>query len=602
MFNTYRVAVRLSLTENVALGLGNIARHLAGVNKGFDRLQERLNKIKKLTLVGTGMTAAGAFGLGIFDKMLKPATEYAHQLQQMNLAGMKHIEIIRATQAAWDATRTAPATSVSQNLAAIRELRMVFGDTRHAIENVATVQKMQAILQNMRGGRAGDEAYTIAKALELKGAVRTPGEFVAQADLMMKAMAAAGGKVVGTDFLQAFKYGRTATAGWSDAFTYTILPTLIQEMKSSGGGGGTGGPGNALMSAFSAIVGGTISQKALGVWQRLGLIDMNKAVWTTTHHLKGLAPGGIRGAALFQANPFEWTQQFLIPALAKAGYQTPEQQRQALQYLFPNRTAGFVMTQMATQAWKFKRDMGLIGQARGLSEYEHLLKNDPVMARQALTKQWESLLAILGYQIMPTLLSWTQKLIGGLRELAGWFHKHATLAKALMVALGGLSAALVVGGAIKLTAAAFQGLGLVLTAGGGLAGMLGGVATALGAVAVVVPTILAAAGAGYLGYKGGGYLNSGISWGLTKLRGRDTSLGTLIYEWAHPSEGNSYFNAAQAAKTRSLIHNHIHVDGHKIASIVTQRQSDTLFGPQRGSSAFDMSMMPPTVGLPIAGR
>lgn len=604
-FEAYKIAIKIALNNQVSSGLLAISQQMRKTGLDAEKLQLTLHKIKLLGMTGMAIGGAGFMGLGIISKMVKPASEYAHQLQQMNLAGMKHLEILKATNAAWDAAKAAPTTSVAQNLAAIRELRMVFGDTGHAIENVATVQKIQAILQNMRGGRAGDEAYTIAKALELKGAVRTPGEFMAQADLMMKAMAAAGGKVVGTDFLQAFKYGRTATAGWSDAFTYSILPTLIQEMKSSGGSG-TGGPGNALMSAFSAVVGGTISQKALGVWNRLGLIDPSKAVWTNVHSLKGLKPGGIRGAALFQSDPFQWTQQFLIPALQSAGYRSPEQQREALQYLFPNRTAGFVMSQMTTQAWKFQRDQKLIAQAQGLAGYDTLLKNDPEMASLALHKQWQSLLAILGFQIMPPLLQGTMWLVDHLRSMAHWAKENATLAKGLVIGFAALAGAMAISGTLLAVTAGFKAIVAVLTLAplGGVAGLAriaGAFTTIAGGLLVMAPTLLALSAAGYAGYKGGGYLNSGISWGLTKLRGRDTSLGTMLNEW-FGNEPTYHFDPVQAAKTRQTIQNNLHIDGRRFATIMTQEQSSSLFGPQRGASTFDMTMMPPSVGMPVMGR
>ena len=88
-----------------------------------------------------------------------------------------------------------------------------------------------------------------------------PAHFSSLIDSMFRAEQAMGGRITGADFLSAMKFGRGAALGWSDDFVSLYLPTLIQEMR-SGGGGGAGGPGNALMSAFQAIVGGTMSNKA----------------------------------------------------------------------------------------------------------------------------------------------------------------------------------------------------------------------------------------------------------------------------------------------------------------------------------------------------
>lgn len=483
-FDAYKIAIRLSLINNVSSGLLGLSTQFTKVHNDAQLVQKDLDKIKLTMLKGAALVGVGAFGLGMIGKTIGPAKEYAHQLALMNTAGMKHLEIVKATNAAWDAAKVVPTSSASENLASVRELRMVFGDTGHAIENMPVVQQLQAILRDVKGGKSGgrDEAYEVAKALELKGAVRTPEEFRVQADMMAKAIVASGGKVGATDFLGTFKYGRSATAGWSDAFSYTILPTLIQEMKTAGGSsGGAGGPGNALMSAYAAVVGGTIPQKSLKIWQKIGMLDPSKIVYDKVGSAKGVHPGGIMGSDEFQSNPYLWVQKFLVPALQKAGYKTAEQEKQALQYLFPNRTAGFVMTQMATQGWKFERDRKLIGEAQGLGAYQQLLKNDPEMAQMALHKQWESLLAILGYQIMPVLIKGMLALIDVMRGLAHWIKEYPGLAKTLMYALGGLSLAMAMGGSVLLLKGAFMGLQLVMgvTGGAGLIGKIGSLAMSL---------------------------------------------------------------------------------------------------------------------------
>ncbi len=599
MFEAYKIGIRLTLLNGVSAGLMSMVsgfqsldKQVSGVNRKLSDTEKAMIGIKRRMLVGGALAATGGFGLGIVAKTLPAAKEYAHQLALMNAAGMRHLEIVKATQAAWAASKTAPTSSVTENLAAIRDLRMVFGNTADATRYMPVVQKVQAILQNLRHGEGGSgrsEAYEMAKALEMKGAVRTPGEFMREAELMTRALQATGGKVSATDFLSAFKYGRTATAGWNDQFTYSILPTLIQEMKGGSGGGGKGGPGNAIMSAYAAVVGGTIPQKALKVWQKLGLLDPSKIVWNKVGSAKGVEPGGVMGSGLFQASPYEWAQKYLAPALQKAGYKTMEQQKEALQYLFPNRTAGFVMSQMITQAWKFQRDMRLIGQAKGLSAYGKLLKTDPEMAQLALQKQWQSLLAILGYQIMPVVLKGTLLLIDGLRPLGRFFYHHAWAAKALMVSLVGLSAILFATGAGLTLWGAFSllGVALKLTPIGGVAGIasvgsaLVGFGKGLATMAASVmtnPYVLAIMGGAAAGYAAGTGLNYLINKGVHALTG-DASLGGWIYSATHKPGEN-------------VTHVHIHLDGKKIAHHIVGPKHDT------GTSSLNFSAHAPTPATP----
>lgn len=464
MFEAYSVGIRISLINGVSAGLIAMSREFGRTNLAAKELQASLNSIKKTMLIGGALAGAG---LGLFwalSKTIGPAREIAHQLALMNAAGMRGVEIANAQRAAYSALAIAPTSSVAENLAAIRELRMVFGNTNTAIANLPVVQRLQAILAAQHGDdmRAGTEdAYTVAKALELKGAVRTAGQFNIQADMMAKAIEASGGKVTPQDFLSAFKYGRTATAGWSDQFVYTVLPTLIQEMKNRGGSGGAGGPGNALMSAYAAVVSGQIPQKAIPVWQQLGLLDPSKVVRTRTGATKGLQPGAIQGWELFQQNPFAWAQQVLDPALQRKGITSDAQVRQTLGYMFANRTAGFAMVQMAMQAWKFTRDQKLIGQATGLGGYNQLLKNDPMLAQLALQKQWNSLLATLGFTIMPDLIKMMTALIPMIRNFTMWASSHPDGVRNLMRGLVALATLLTASGIITMLVGIGKGFALV---------------------------------------------------------------------------------------------------------------------------------------------
>lgn len=465
MFEAYSVAVRVSLINGVTSGLMNISRAFAKTHGNAVALQRQLDQIKFKLLAGAALTGTGLFGLSLIEKTVPAAREYAHQIQQMNVAGMKQVEIAKAVASAWGIAGQVPTATATQNLKAIRELRMVFGNSGAAIANVATVQKLQAILQNAtdgHGGNYGDQAYTVAKALEMKGAVRTPGEFNTQADLMAKAIVAAGGKLAPQDFLSTFKYGRSATIGWNDHFAYEILPTLIQEMKSSSGSGGVGGPGNALMSVYDKVINGRIAQKDLPLWASLGLLDPSKVVRTKTGATKGVLPGAVAGWQMFQADPFTWTQKVLMPALAARGVTDPGQQQMMLARLGGTRTAAFMLQQMGIQGWKFDRDVPLIRGARGLAAYNQLVKSDPLMAQQALQAQWTNVKTRLGLAVLPMLIVGTVKLTAALIKLSNWMAAHPALTKGLVLGFAALSAAMAFGGMVLLLSAAFSGIGLAL--------------------------------------------------------------------------------------------------------------------------------------------
>lgn len=467
-----------------------ISQAFARVHGDASKLKTQLGEIKLLVAGGAVIAGAGFMGLGLLSKTLPDAKEYAHQLAQMNISGMKQAEIAQSISAAWALNKTVPTSTSAQNLLAIREGRTVFGNTQEAINFLPVAQRLAYILENTKGGDVKGETQALARALDLRNATTTAAAAQLQADMMVKAIVASGGVLTAKDFNQTFKYGRTATLGWSNEFAYTILPSLMQELKTGGGSGAGGGPGNPLMSAYAAVVQGTVPQKSLGVWNSLGLLDPSKVVWNKVGTAKGLRPGGIVGSEQFIENPYFWVRDILRPALVRAGYETEKEQRQIVGYLFPNRTAGAVMSTMLFQNRAIERDRGMIGQAQGLKAYESLMKNDPLAADAMLAAQWKNLMAVIGFEILPVLVPLLKKATDGLQAITRWARDNPGPLKVMVLGFGALSAAMAFGGTVILLAAAFKAVGFTLgVLGIGKLFTLAGGIGALGKSSLLFPTI-----------------------------------------------------------------------------------------------------------------
>ena len=613
MFEAYAVSVRVSLINGVSAGLIAMARQFRSTSMGAAALRREITGIQKMTMAGGALAAVGGAGLWAAWKTVEPAKEYVHQLQLMNVAGMTHLEIMRSIRAAWDtSTGPVPTSSATENLQAIRELRMVFrGNTDEAVGNLATIQRLQAVLGSVKGvSSAHDEAYTLAKALELKGAVKNPAMFGHQADMMTQAIIASGGKVTATDFLRNFIYGRSATGFWNDDFAYRILPTLMQEM--GGGRGGASGPGNALMSAYAAIVNGSIAKKALPEWQRLGLLDPSKIVRDKIGNTQGVQPGGIVGAAAFQANPFDWAQQYLVPALQKAGITDPTKQGAEIGYMFQNRTAGFIMQQLAIQAWKFLGDKALIAKAFDNKDaYNALLKRDPEMQQLAVATQWKNLMTQVGLQVIPLLTSALKTILPMLEAANKWAFAHPERMKALVTAFVALSGALAFSGVVLLLGGAFRSIWLVLKVfnvikWASMASGLLGTGGALTALSLVRFGLIAA----------GIYL---LVTNLPKLIGALSQVPGVI-EGRLEADADTDFVAKKARETMRRHHldgsspgtspyvaagggrpvvvaTTVNIDGKKVAQAVNNHNVRAANGPSSGVSSFDsrQSFAPSTV-------
>jgi hypothetical protein len=412
----------------------------------------------KLAAVGAFGVVAGGATLAAMAKLVKHGEDFVHQQALMHSAGMSQLEVAEATAKAWQNTRDVLGTGVAENMKNIRELRMVFGDTQEALANLRVVTQAQTVMNSVRGHGAGDQVFDMAKALEIKGVSMDPQHFNALIDAMVKAAIASGGRVMGSDFFSAFKYGRTATQGWDDRFVGLILPTLIQEMKGGGGSGGTGGPGNALQSAFQAVVGGTMSNKAAEEFYRIGLLDPSKVIHTSTGSVKGIRPGGVKGSAEFQADPYQWVQDVLMPALKAKGITTPEAIREEISHMFVNRTAQQIMIMFATQQQRFEKDAELTSKAQGTGAYDDLIKNDPVAKMKAFTEAWSNLMTALGAPLVEPAYNTLMKITDGLNYLTKKAAEHPEAVRVIGEIAAGIAGLAVALGTIAIGTAAMSAL------------------------------------------------------------------------------------------------------------------------------------------------
>jgi hypothetical protein len=207
-----------------------------------------------------------------------------------------------------------------------------------------------------------------------------------------------------------------------------------------GSGGRGGGPGNALMTMYQAVISGNIGRLSAEIFQELGLLPQTGMNYESGgHHLhaghglrRGIsksasgrtarfAPGSMKGSDLFLQNPYEWVQQVLMPAVAgrlgiTPGHELSTEERNKVQeYLsqaFKNSTGGSVVIQMGTQGRyllgdqsPFEKDMKLQKGAYAVDEaFETLMRNDPVMRMEAFNAQWDSMMQAFGAALVPPAL------------------------------------------------------------------------------------------------------------------------------------------------------------------------------------------------------
>lgn len=460
----YSVAVKLSLTNMVSSGLGIIAKDLLGLEKNVGRVEEKLKALKMIG-VGWGLSHAGSGMISFLGKTVEASKEYTHQVAQMNILGMKQTEIADVISTAWKTSRDVITSSAADNIEAYRELRAVFGagHEHEALMVLPIAQRASAIISSLTGKMASvkDVGYDISKAAELTtiGGMNE-AQLAKRAEQFTKASIAFGGKINMHDFHGALKMTRGASLNYNDDFISHYLPTLIQEMKT--GHAGASGAGVLLRNFDRAVVGQVIPLNKLQTWMDAGLVKAESVVWNKQHTgLKKINPGGVVGQDLASANPRDWWELYGEAAISKLMKTKGLTDIQAISALGTNQMTTDFFKKLHFQKVQFDRDkifIDQVGSSKG--SYDKLLQTDPLLAQQALDKQWSNVQARIGYEILPRLIPYMIKFADGLDSISQWMEKNPDKMKWLVGGFLGLGIALSILGKTLMTLGIIKLLGI----------------------------------------------------------------------------------------------------------------------------------------------
>ena len=590
MYEAYSVAVKLTLINQVSAGLGMISKQFGVTSAEATVLQSKLNSIKLMGLTGAAMAGAGFMGLGLISKVIKPASEYVHQLNIMNMQGLKQKEIAEAIGDAWKNTSTVITTNATGNLRTMLDLRNLLGTMEHAQMALPIVTKMQAVFESSTSksiaGNAGDFAYSMVKALDVIGAATNLPELTRQASMMSKAIMATQGRVTPAAMQSAFQYARQARYGWNDEFKYEILPAFIQEY--AGGKGGSGGGSRGVGPMFAAMYRmtnqGYINKKSMAELVSLGLVSSGSALKTTT---SGTTVGPMKNWQEASSNPFLWVQNTLVPAI-KAKYGQNLTKEELIQHINMitrgNQLAGAAMLEMAVKAINFTREQTNIRRTMSYEDaYKSSVKNDPDLAWRAVHEQWKNVKTAIGAAIVPTLIPFLMNVAVGFNSIANIIKEYPHITGTIVFAFGALSGAMAFSGTIWTLYAGFKALQLVLG--------VSGISTSLIGMLMGPAGLAVAAGIAMWGiYKLVKYLlhvndspeqqkqnnPTGTSGGYSQL-----DFGSAAAGYKSPNYGKS--------GGAGDVHVHNTVDERGLTTIVMRGIEKALLGPQKAVSSVDMN-------------
>lgn len=606
-FDAYKIAVKLSLVNNVSSGLVGLATQFQSLNNHINsthglmtQLERKMLDIKRMGLIGGAMAGAGAFGLSLFAAPLEEAKKFQSEVAKFSALGLGD----KATQEAVKFAKGMDIMGMSarDNMSLLREATVITGDMHHAMEAAPFLAKMKSAVTSYMGEEKGAGAermvMDLLKTAELRGALKDPETFHRTVDFATKAYIASGGLVKPGDLLGAIKTGGVAAKGLSDeAFFFQSLHTM-QEM-----GGQRFGTG--LMSAYQNLEQGRASHKAIENLMEMGLLDKSKVEYDTTGKVKGVKQGALKESFLFMSSQFDYFQKDVLPKLVGL---SKNDALNKISAMFSQRTAASQFASFYLEGNNIRKTVDMAHKAMGVDALYDSQKGTLNQNEANLQAKWRDVLNELGTTILPLAIRGVEGLTSMLKGVISFAREFPLLTKGVTIAFGSIAALVAAGGTVMLMSSAFSALGLALSVVGGSAGAL-----ALGAASPIIAGI-AAFGAAV----------AGIAWifdhfkpdskGSSPVPHRGSGAGDhpgRVWIAGHGPRGSGghYEDQTVAASIptyvahpmsggRNQIHTTINLDGKAIAKVVTDVQArDMRRASMSNGSTYDQTRTVPTAAL-----
>lgn len=417
--------------DAVANKIGRIARAANALNRDVNKqlataahAEQAATRLQRGSMaLGNGVkAAAGAVAAyegsravhAIAAHTIKAGAERGHEETRMSASGMSDHEIKEAVDLSAAISKKFPSVSQVQMMHMARNVRSMVGsyeEATHVLEPLARLRVVALGAHPDKAAELNEDFDKLAKGMEIKGVTQDLPKFNHYIDGMAKALNVFGDTLRPTDYYEMFKYGRAATNALSDHFMLSTAPTLAQELGGSSAG-------KALSSFHTQFVGGKMSNKAVEAMNEYGLLDMDKVIKTTTGNVKGVRPGGVKGAEYLQPgheDPYQWVNKILLPALAKKGVTDPGKIQEVIAGMASQTTTAQMLSIFATQQSRIEKDAHLVAGADGKDASDKFQKNDPKVIRHSIDAQVDNLLGTTAAPLLPLTNKGMNWLVSGLQ-------------------------------------------------------------------------------------------------------------------------------------------------------------------------------------------
>lgn len=341
------------------------------------------------------------------------------------------------------------------------------GNPKDGLDVLEDLVRGQVALQTAQGTDVGAETLrTLLRGIDNLGQNSGGPQGLKQTREIIAGMIRAA-QVEGYDFDpgKLFEFARRAKGagpGFSTDFLAMVAPAIIQDMGASGAGTSFGSAFANFVTASNA----TNNKQTLANQMALGIRSQD---------------GVLSESALFQQNPFEWTQKVLIPALQKSGVNLEDDNevQAKVSGLSRNQMVQYAMTRMVTQRGQIQRNIDLYGKAIGPDQAGIIPSQDPFVAWKGMITSLTNLAAALGEDTMPTIVAGLNSLTGAINGMGEAWRNGDAMTKGLIGAgavaggagiwkiMSGIWGLATAGPALNAAALSLEGAAVSLAAAGG---------------------------------------------------------------------------------------------------------------------------------------
>lgn len=415
----------------------------------LNRAQQQYHRYSNFARNGAaaGMTA-GFGGVGLLYSMRQPINESKRvDVESNRIAALGLGENVTRKAVKYAEAMDTFGTSILDNMTLLRDGLTIFSDLHHAEMVAPTLAKMKFSNQAMFGHEKGEENerafMDMLKVIELRGGLKSEKAFQDQANKIQQVITATGGRVQGSEWLNAIKTGGIAVKGLTDEALYYKMESIVQEW-------GGNRFGTAAMSAYQNIYQGRTTKRAANNMLKLGLIDdQSKLKHDKTGQISYLDVGAIKGAEIFKKDQFAWMEQILLPTLAKKGITEKSDVLDAIGSIFTNRTASSLFSDMYLQRDIINKSAKMNAGADNIDQlYGKATNTTAGKEYEAKAKLHDAYLKF-GRTILPIYTRAIEIATNATQAFTAWMDKNPAAAKALGTGLIIVATSLVtIGGAL----------------------------------------------------------------------------------------------------------------------------------------------------------